>query len=72
MTTSSPSNAWVSVYAGQACIGHIVARGKTGFEAFDGDDMTLGKFDTLPGAAAAISRHLQELISNNALHDGQP
>ena len=68
MATSAPGIGWVSVYAGQACIGHIITRGKTGFEAFDSDDATLGHFDTLPAAATAISRHLAELISNNDIH----
>jgi hypothetical protein len=35
---------WASVYDGQQCIGHVLARGPQGFEAFDIDDCSLGVF----------------------------
>jgi hypothetical protein len=45
-----------SVYNGQVCLGHIVSRGKCGFEAYDTDDISLGIFPDQQTAAAAISR----------------
>jgi hypothetical protein len=51
-----------TVYAGQNCLGFILARGKTGFEAFTRDEQSLGMFGTQREAADAISdngkRHL--------------
>jgi hypothetical protein len=46
----------LSVCAGQVCIGHILRRGKTGFEAYDADDKLIGTFDSQSNAAAAISK----------------
>ena len=42
------------VFNGRHCLGHILARGKTGFEAFDADDKSLGLFCTSKDAAAAL------------------
>jgi hypothetical protein len=42
------------VYDGHKCLGHILARGKSGFEAFDGDDKSLGIFETQRQAANAL------------------
>jgi hypothetical protein len=44
----------VSVTDGRAAIGHIVAHGKLGFEAFDRSDVSIGMFKTQPAAANAI------------------
>ena len=44
-----------SVYAGH-CIGFILNRGAAGFEAFSGDEKSLGLFPTQREAAAAIMR----------------
>ena len=41
-------------YDGRACLGHVLGRGKAGFEAFDGDDRSLGIFPSQCEAAAAI------------------
>ena len=46
----------LSVCTGQVCIGHILRRGKTGFEAYDADDKLIGSFDSQNAAAAAISK----------------
>jgi hypothetical protein len=46
----------VSVTSGRICIGHIVCRGKLGFEAYDRDDQSLGIFPTLNRAANALSK----------------
>ena len=44
-----------TVYAGQTCIGFILSRGKTGFEAFTRDERSLGMFKTQREAADALS-----------------
>jgi hypothetical protein len=46
----------VSVYAGQVCLGFVLARGDAGFEAFNADEQSLGLFPTQREAAAAIMR----------------
>ena len=43
-----------SVFDGRCCIGHILARGRTSFEAFDSDQNSLGVFPTVQEAVAAI------------------
>jgi hypothetical protein len=47
-------SALVPVLAGKQCLGHILRRGVTGFEAFDVDDRSLGVFATQRAAADAI------------------
>jgi hypothetical protein len=44
----------VSVYDGQQCLGHVLARGKAGYEAFDRDDTSMGFFETQRQAANAL------------------
>jgi hypothetical protein len=44
----------VSVYDGRECIGFILARGRTGFEAFDRNERSAGLFPTQQAAAAAL------------------
>jgi hypothetical protein len=46
--------AFQSVYDGRVCLGHIVNRGKLGFEAFDTGDASLGVYPTARAAADAI------------------
>jgi hypothetical protein len=46
----------LSVYDGQRCLGHIIVRGKTGHEAFDTDNNSLGMFASEHDAANAISK----------------
>ena len=36
------------------CIGFVLARGHTGFEAFDRDDKSIGIFPSQPQAANAV------------------
>ena len=50
MTTSPLSY----IYDGRQCLGHIIARGKVGFEAFDSDDKSLGLFASQKEAAKTI------------------
>jgi hypothetical protein len=42
------------VYDGQQCLGHVLGRGKSGFEAFDRDDKSVGIFETQRQAANAL------------------
>jgi hypothetical protein len=44
----------VSVCDGRECVGFILARGKTGFEAFDCDERSLGVYPTQGEAVNAI------------------
>jgi hypothetical protein len=41
------------VYDGRRCIGHVIGRGKIGFEAFSTDDKSLGLFPSMKEAANA-------------------
>jgi hypothetical protein len=47
-------NSLAYVYDGQQCLGHVLARGKTGFEAFDRDDRSLGLFPNTASSANAL------------------
>jgi hypothetical protein len=46
---------WCSVYAGQTCIGFLIGRGRSGVEAFNADEKSLGIFPNNREAAAAVS-----------------
>ena len=37
------------VYDGQQYLGHVLARGKAGYEALDRDDKSIGIFETASG-----------------------
>jgi hypothetical protein len=50
-----PAVSTLAVYDGQTRIGHVISRGRSGFEAFDADDQSLSTFATAQRAAAAIS-----------------
>jgi hypothetical protein len=55
MTAATPRAVpLVSIYDGQRCLGFILARGKTGFEAFAADEQSLGLFQSQEGAVAAL------------------
>lgn len=47
--------ACLAVYDGTRCIGFLMPRGKSGVEAFDADDRSLGLFPNEKAAADAIS-----------------
>jgi hypothetical protein len=56
MSAPKPASApMVSVYDGTTCIGHVIARGKLGHEAFDREDKSVGVFETQSQAADALS-----------------
>jgi hypothetical protein len=50
------ATAMISVYAGQRCIGFVIARGKDGHEAFTAAELSLGVYRTMKLAANAVSR----------------
>jgi|EndMetStandDraft_8_1072994.scaffolds.fasta_scaffold190035_4 hypothetical protein len=47
--------AMATLYVGQYCLGFILSRGKSGFEAFTADEKSIGTFPTQRAAADAIS-----------------
>jgi hypothetical protein len=51
MTVVSPMT---YVYDGREALGHVIARGKAGFEAFDADDKSVGLFPSQREAANAV------------------
>jgi hypothetical protein len=52
---SKPAPTLLTIYSGRECIGLILNRGKSGWEAFDADQHSLGIFATEQAAADAIS-----------------
>jgi hypothetical protein len=55
MTKAAPTTGMLSVYDGRECLGHILARGRLGFEGFDVDDKSLGMFRTRADAIDAVT-----------------
>jgi hypothetical protein len=51
---AKPTPACVSVYCEERYIGHVLARGREGFEAYDHHEQSLGIFTTEDEAATAI------------------
>jgi hypothetical protein len=47
-----------SIYSGRQCVGFVLKRGHTGYEAFDSDEQSLGVFKTPSEAAAAVSERM--------------
>jgi hypothetical protein len=47
---------WLAIYGGQTCCGHILNRGKAGWEAFNRDDRSLGIFQTQADAVNALDQ----------------
>jgi hypothetical protein len=44
----------ISVYSGRECIGWVFARGRSGFEAYDAAQQSLGIFATQREATVAV------------------
>jgi hypothetical protein len=55
MTKAMPATGMISIYSGRECLGHVIARGKSGFQAFDVDDRSLGMFRTRAEAVVAVT-----------------
>ena len=49
-----PAPSMLSVFAGSACVGFLMHRGRLGVELFDRDERTLGVFPTQREAVAAL------------------
>jgi hypothetical protein len=45
----------VTIYDGHVCIGFVLARGRSGYEAFRADQRSLGLFSTQAAAINTIS-----------------
>jgi hypothetical protein len=45
---------WWSIYIGRQSIGHVISRGRAGYESFDQHDRSVGIFSDLRTAAAAL------------------
>ena len=52
--STTPEAQFQAVYFGQACLGHILTRGKQGVEAFDLADRSIGMFGDVGAAATAV------------------
>jgi hypothetical protein len=51
-----PITSLISVMIDNKCIGYLIKRGKTGFEAFNSDDKSLGMFAEEHDAVAAVMK----------------
>jgi hypothetical protein len=49
----------VAVFDGCRCLGHIINRGREGFEAFDRGDRSLGIFENVKAAAYLIGAEVR-------------
>jgi hypothetical protein len=58
MSSAAPVTSLLSVCDGQLCIGFVLNRGRYGFEAFDGDQQSLGIFPTQREAADAVAKRM--------------
>jgi hypothetical protein len=56
MSKPLPGTGMLSVYDGRRYLGAIIARSKTGHEAFDADGTSLGLYPNQKAAADALSR----------------
>ena len=54
LKVKNPTAPAVALYDGQLCIGFLFSRGKSGIEAFDADEHSLGIFPNQRSAANAI------------------
>jgi hypothetical protein len=52
-------NNFLSIYHGQTRVGHIVARGKLGFEGFDINERSIGLFPSMRHAANTVEEAQQ-------------
>jgi hypothetical protein len=54
MAGMSYTTSMQAVHDGRRCIGFIMKRGRTGFEAFDADEKSLGLYPSSQDAADAV------------------
>jgi hypothetical protein len=65
--SSAPTLAYV--YDGQRCLGHMLSRGRSGVEAFDQSDKSLGLFPDQRAAADAICEAAQKCAVNGTFDE---
>jgi hypothetical protein len=56
MSSAPPLTSLSYVLTNDRCVGYLIKRGKTGFEAFDADDRSLGTFAAEDDAVAAVRK----------------
>jgi hypothetical protein len=56
-----PSPSSLAIYDGQTCIGHVISRGKSGVEAFDRNDVSIGIYPTKGAAIGALTHAVVEV-----------
>jgi len=49
-----------AVFDGQQCLGHVIVRGRDGFEAYDRDDQSIGMFPNMKAADAVSLAHKEQ------------
>jgi hypothetical protein len=49
-----PPSGWLGIYDGRNCRGHVLSRGRSGTEAFDANDKSLGVFPDQQAAVNAV------------------
>jgi hypothetical protein len=59
------ASAMFSIYDGRICVGHILGRGRSGFEAFTAQDESLGLFASQQDAINELNKNL---AAGNAAH----
>lgn len=50
----SHTSTLIPILAGNVCLGHLIERGRSGFEAYDADDKSIGTFATAAAAVEAL------------------
>jgi hypothetical protein len=63
MTRRAPppaSSSWLAVTDGQHRIGHVLSRGRSGWEAFDANDVSIGIYPTQSAAIVALTHVVVE------------
>jgi hypothetical protein len=50
-----PEPAMVCVFDDRQCLGHVLRRGRRGYEAFDAHDVSFGLYPTKAEAAGALT-----------------
>ena len=63
--TPAAGAATVTIYDGRDCVGFI-SRGKIGYEVFDRDGVSKGRFPTQQDAVTALSGQIEDLVGEVA------
>ena len=54
-TRERSASAMISIFDGRLCVGHVLGRGRAGFEAFSSEDVSLGVFESQRAAIDAVN-----------------